>query len=52
MDLPSFKVEIERSLPSSGGMGSSAASSVAGAIAAFLLLGKTPEDRNNSTIGS
>ena len=45
MDLPSFKVEIERSLPSSGGMGSSAASSVAGAIAAFSSSGKTPEDR-------
>ena len=41
----SFKVTINRSLPSSGGMGSSAASSVAGAIIPFLLNGMDPEEK-------
>ena len=40
-----FKVTINRSLPSSGGMGSSAASSVAGAIIPFLLNGMDPEEK-------
>ncbi len=39
-----FKVTINRSLPSSGGMGSSAASSVAGAIIPFLLNGIDPDE--------
>lgn len=44
-DLPPVDILIDRRLPSSGGLGSSAASSVAGALAAAHLLGCSKDEK-------